>query len=347
MKRLLNTLYVTTQGAYLSRERDTLVVRVEKETRLRIPVHTLGGVVCFGRIACSPALMNLCAENDVTISFLSEWGRFVARVHGPVCGNVLLRREQYRKADDTAVSSRIAAAMVAGKIANSRTVLLRAARENEDEEKVSALRHASNRLASLLKSTQSRCDDEKPIESIRASESEAARMYFAVFDDLILTQKESFIFKGRNRRPPLDEVNALLSFVYTILAHDVTSALESVGLDPAVGFLHSDRPGRSSLALDLMEELRPVVADRLVLSLINRQQVKPSGFHHSESGAVIMDDKTRKKLLVTFQKRKQEEIDHPFLREKCRIGMIPHVQAMLLARHVRGDLDGYPPFLWK
>ena len=343
MKRLLNTLYVTTQGSYLSRDQETVLVRVEKETRLRVPIHTLGGIVCFGRVSCSPALMELCGKTDVAISFLSERGKFYARVEGPVSGNVLLRRAQYRRADDEAVSAEVARAIVVAKISNCRTVLLRAARERQDDAGAKALGDAALHLARLMNALR------KPVclDTARGHEGEAARTYFGVFDHLIRVNKEDFFFRGRSRRPPLDNLNGLLSFLYTLLAHDVRSALETVGLDPAVGFLHRDRPGRPGLALDLMEEFRPFLADRLAVSLVNRQQIKGTGFTASETGAVNMDDETRKTVLVAYQNRKQEEIQHRFLGEKVAMGLLPYAQALLMARYLRGDLDGYPPFLWK
>lgn len=344
MKHLLNTLFVTTQGAYLAREGETVLVRVEKETRLRVPVHTLGGIVCFGQVSCSPPLMHLCAEKNVLISFLSEHGRFLARVQGPVCGNVLLRREQYRRADCPVGSARIARAIIAAKIGNGRTVLMRCLRDYPDGTNANSVRAAATTLGRVLVS----CENvSMSLDEIRGREGEAAACYFGIFDSLITAQKNTFSFTGRSRRPPLDTVNALLSFVYTLLTHDVTAALEGVGLDPAVGFLHRDRPGRPGLALDLMEELRPVLADRLVLSLINRQQVRDSGFSKAESGAVLMDDATRKEVLVAWQKRKQDEVLHPFIGEKVAIGLLPHLQALLLARHLRGDLDAYPALFWR
>ena len=343
MKRLLNTLYVTTQGTYLAREGETVLVRLEQETRLRVPIHTLGGIVCFGQVSCSPALMELCGRSNVLLSFLSENGRFRARVHGPVSGNVLLRREQYRRADDDEASAAIAAAAVAAKIANCRTVLLRAARDRPEDASVPVLDAAARCLADHLAELRRPL----PLDSVRGLEGMAAHAYFGVFDHLITAQKDDFFFRERSRRPPTDNINALLSFLYTVLAHDVTSALEAVGLDPAVGFLHRDRPGRQGLALDLMEELRPHLADRLALSLVNRQQIKGRGFRTTESGAVLMDDPTRKEVLMAYQKRKQEEITQPFVGEKIHVGLLPHVQAMLLARHLRGDLDGYPAFVWK
>lgn len=343
MKRLLNTLFVTTQGAYLCREGETVIVRVEREDRLKVPIHTLGGIVCFGQVSCSPPLMELCGERNVLISFLSEHGRFLGRVQGPASGNVLLRRAQFRCADDIAASAGIARSVVAAKAANCRTVLRRAARDHAGSADSAALLAASAGLNSIIGRLQS----EPSLEVLRGLEGEAARVYFGVFDQLIVAQKPDFCFRERSRRPPLDNINALLSFLYVLLAHDCTSALESVGLDPAVGFLHADRPGRPSLALDLMEEFRPVMADRVALSLVNLQQVKAAGFTKTETGAVVMDDKTRKEVLVAWQKRKSEEIQHPFLGESVAAGLLPFVQALLLARHLRGDLDGYPPFIWR
>ena len=343
MKKHLNTLFVTTQGAYLAKEGETIVVRVEKETRLRLPVHTIGGIVCFGNVSCSPFLMGFCAENGVGISFLTERGRFLARVQGPVSGNVLLRREQYRRADDPQASADVARVLLTGKIANSRTVLQRALRDHGDKIAADQVGFAAKRLNNHLEMLS----QNKSLDSLRGCEGDAAHLYFSVFDHLIVAQKETFTFQEGNRRPPLDNVNALLSFIYTLLVHDIRSALEGVGLDPAVGFLHRDRPGRPSLALDLMEEFRPFLADRLALSLINLRQVQDKGFQKTDSGAVMMTDDTRKTLLVAYQERKQEEIMHPFLDEKVTIGLLFHTQALLMARYLRGDLDGYPPFIWK
>lgn len=343
MKRHQNTLYVTTQGAYLAAEGETVVVRVEQEARLQVPLHMLEGIVCFGRVSCSPPLMGLCAERGVGISFLSEHGRFLARVQGPVSGNVLLRREQYRRADDPQCSARLARAFVLAKVANSRTVLMRALRDHPEADGSAELKRASYLLAQDLGELESQLD----LNKVRGVEGEAAKTYFDVFEHLIVAQKEDFRFSGRSRRPPMDKVNALLSFVYVLLTNDAVSALESVGLDPQVGFLHRDRPGRPGLALDLVEEFRPFLADRLVLSLINRRQVQGKGFNERETGGVVMDDDTRKTVLVAYQERKREEITHPFLEEKTTVGMLVHLQALLLARHLRGDLDGYPAFIWK
>ncbi len=343
MKKLLNTLFVTSQGAYLYKEGETVCVRVNGEDRLKLPVHTIGGIVCFGQVSCSPFLLGHCAENRVAVSFMTENGRFLARVQGPVSGNVLLRREQYRRADDTITSASIARSILTAKIANSRTVLLRAARDHGDKNDSTVLERASESLARIL----SRLNNDLSMDELRGMEGEAARVYFNAFNECITGDRESFFFRERSRRPPMDNMNALLSFLYTLLVHDVIAALEGVGLDPAVGFFHRDRPGRPGLALDLMEEFRPFLADRLALSLVNRRQVNAKGFRKMESGAVQMSDETRKEVIVAWQKRKQEEIRHPFIEETAPIGILPHLQAMLLARYLRGDLDGYPPFLWR
>jgi len=343
MKKHLNTLFVTTQGAYLGKDGETIAVKIEQKTVLRIPIHTLDGIVCFGTVGCSPYLMGFCAEKDVAISFLSEYGKFLAMVKGPVSGNVLLRRKQFRMADNPEVSAQVAGFVLTGKIANCRTVLERCLRDHSEKMDQSSVKKVSNRLSMYIRKELQKDD----LNSLRVIEGDAAHQYFSVFDELIFQQQEAFAFSGRNRRPPTDRINCLLSFVYTLLVHDVRSALESVGLDPSVGFLHRDRPGRPSLALDMMEEFRPFLADRLVLSMINRSQVKPDGFTIKESGAVHMDDDTRKTVLTTYQKRKQESLVHPFLNEKIQIGTLFFIQALLLARFIRGDLDGYPPFIWK
>ena len=343
MKKHLNTLFVTTQGAYLSKEGETVVVRIEREVRLRVPIHTIGGIVCFGNILCSPFLLGFCAERDVAVSFLTEQGRFLARVQGPVSGNVLLRREQYRRADDMYISAQMAKSVLTGKFANCRTVLQRALRDHSGKLNADEVREASKKIGYSLE----RIQQNLPLNVLRGIEGEVSRTYFSIFDHLILSHKKDFTFHERNRRPPLDRVNCLLSFLYTLILHDVCSALESVGLDPAVGFLHRDRPGRPGLALDMMEEFRPFLADRLTLSLINMNQVQKEGFDEMESGAVLMDDETRKTVLVAYQKRKQDKIFHPFIGEKVTIGLLFHMQALLLARCLRGDLVGYPAFIWK
>jgi len=343
VRKLLNTLYVTSQGSYIHKEGETIIVEREQQKVLQLPVHTLGGIVCFGNVLCSPFLLGFCAEHDISISFLTEYGSFLASVRGPVSGNVLLRREQYRIADNSEKSAKIAANIVTGKLMNSRLVMNRAIRDHGDKIDIATIRRASSSIHRLIEEVAIAVN----LDEIRGIEGMAASEYFAVFNQLIVDQKEDFVFNERNRRPPLDPVNALLSFIYTLLVHDVRSALETVGLDPTVGFLHRDRPGRPGLALDLMEEFRPVIADRLVLSLINRRQVAPNGFKKAESGAVVIDDSTRKTVLVEYQNRKQDEIFHPYIEEKIPLGLLFFVQANLMARFIRGDIDGYPPFFWR
>ena len=341
MKKLLNTLFVSTQGAYLAKEGETIIVKVDRKVALRLPIHGIGGIVCFGSVMISPPLMHFCAERNVLISFLNEFGKFLARVHGPVSGNITLRKEQFRRSDDLERSAEIAGNIVIGKIVNAKAVLSRYIRDHqEDNESVLA-------AISRLKENLVVLRDVGNLESIRGIEGESAKAYFAVFDNLILEQKRDFIFSGRNRRPPMDNVNAMLSFVYTLLCHDIEAALETVGLDPQAGFLHRDRPGRPSLALDIMEEFRHPFADRFVLSLINLRKVNNKGFSKTGSGAVLMSDDTRKTLLKAYQERKKEEINHPYLEEKISIGMLFFAQALILARFIRGDIDAYPPFVWR
>jgi len=343
LKQHLNTLYVLTQGSYLAAERETAVVKVGDDVRLRVPLHLLEGIVSFGRVSVSPFLMHRCATRGIGMAMLSAHGKFLARVAGPVAGNVLLRRGQYRRADIEADSTSIARAIVAAKIASSRSVLQRMARDHPDRNG----REAINAGVRSLKSSARRLARQTSLETVRGIEGEAARVYFAAFDHMILVDDTRFRFSGRNRRPPRDPVNALLSFVYTLLTQDIASALDAVGLDPQVGFLHRERPGRPSLALDLAEEQRAFVGDRLVLSLINRRQVRSAGFDVDESGAVTMDEATRKAVLTAYQERKADEITHPFLQEKTTVGMIAHLQARLMARFIRGDLGAYPPFHWR
>lgn len=343
MKRLLNTLYVTTQGAYLCKDGESVCVRIEDQIRLRAPVHTLGGVVGFGQVSASPALLHHLAENDVAVSFLSETGKFLAQVRGPVSGNVVLRREQHRWADDPARTASIARAILLGKLGNARTVIRRRLRDHPDWPGAEALESAALQCASMIE--QVRLTDD--LDALRGLEGDAAHAYFHAFPGMISPRAQGFVFAGRNRRPPTDAVNCLLSFLYTLLAHDVRSALETVGLDPQIGFLHRDRSGRPGLALDLMEEFRPWLADRVALSLINSGELKAKDFETSAAGAVSMKDDARRTLLVAWQKRKQEEIEHPFLKETMSIALLPHVQANLLARRLRGDLDDYPPFFWR
>ena len=343
MRKLLNTLFVTSPDSYLSRDGENLLVLIDGKEKLRLPIHTLEGVVCFGYSGASPALMSLCAKKGVGLSFHNEYGKFLARVSGEVQGNVLLRKKQYKVSENEEESIKIARNCIQAKVLNCKSVLQRAIRDHSDVINISNIEEVTVHLSNSLNQTEK----VNFIDSLRGVEGDAAKCYFSVFDELILKQKEDFYMKSRNKRPPTDFVNALLSFFYTLLAHDVQSALETVGLDPYVGFLHQIRPGRPSLALDLMEELRPVLADRMALSLINRQQIKKKGFSIKENGAVLMDDETRKEVLQSWHKRKQEEIIHPFLQEKIQLGLLPYAQAMLLARHLRGDLDGYPAFIWK
>ena len=343
MKKHLNTLYVTTQGSYLHRDGETVIVKQEDEIKLRLPIQTLKGIVCFGQVSCSPYLMGFCAENDVALSFLTAYGRFLAKVEGPVSGNVLLRRQQYRLADDPIFSARMAQYFLVGKISNTRTALLRVIRDHPEKGVSEKIKPAADRLANYMDKLKAPGN----LDYYRGIEGESAQTYFSVFNEMIFVSKEDFAFKERNRRPPLDRANCLLSFFYTLVMHDVRSALETVGLDPAVGFLHRDRPGRPSLALDLMEEFRIFMADRLVLSLINLKQISADQFDRSESGAFTMNDEARKTVLTAYQTRKQEEIMHPFLQEKVETGLLFHIQALLLARFLRGDLDAYPSFVWR
>lgn len=343
MRKLMNTLYVTSPNVYLSLDGENVVVLQEECEKIRIPLHNLEGIVTFGYTGASPALMGQCAKRDIALTFLTQHGRFLARVVGETKGNVVLRREQYRIADDELRRLQIAKNCIIGKIFNCRSVVNRAIRDHSqriDEELFQTISKQLKNSLSLVKSAES-------LESLRGYEGEAAARYFSVMDEMILQQKESFFFKTRNKRPPLDNMNSILSFVYTLLAHDVAAALETVGLDPYVGFLHTDRPGRISLALDMMEELRPVLADRFVISLINKRMINGDGFEKQENGAVTMKDQTKKEILRNWQERKQDKIKHPFLDETIQWGLIPYVQAMLMARYIRNDMDGYPPFLWK
>lgn len=343
MRKLLNVLYVTSPDAYLSRDGENVVVRVKEEEKFRVPAHNLEGIVYFGHSSLSHALLGMCAEKGICLSFLNEYGRFLARAEGPVSGNILLRKKQYRVSDDKAESAKIAKRFVLAKITNAKSILSRAIRDHAENNDSERLRKVITDLQYLITKVEINND----LEEIRGFEGISAQLYFSVFNELVVAQKEDFCFTERSRRPPKDKVNALLSFLYTLLVHDCRSALETVGLDPAAGFLHRDRPGRPSLALDLMEELRSYLADRVVLSLINRQQVSPESFTISETGGIILKDKARKTVLETWQKRKSEEIVHPFLDEKIEVGLIPYAQALLLARHLRGDLESYPPFFCK
>jgi CRISPR-associated protein Cas1 len=343
MKKLLNTLYITTPDIYLALDGENVIARNNDETSLRVPLHNLESIITFGYSGVSPALMGACAERKIALSFLSGSGRFLASVVGQEQGNVLLRRTQYRMADDEHISAAIARNMLIGKLYNSRWVLERAVRDHEMRVDTERLKTASVSLAKSIEQLR----ETDALDSLRGIEGEAATRYFEVFDELILQEKDKFFFHYRNRRPPIDRVNAMLSFAYSLLASEMASALSAVGPDPFVGFLHRDRPGRRSLALDLMEELRSVFADRFVLSMVNTRQVCATDFLQKENGAMLMKDDARKAFLSAWQNRKQERIEHPFLKEKIEWGLVPHVQALLLARFIRGDLDEYPPFLWK
>ena len=343
MKKLLNTLYVTSENSYLGLDGENIVVYDEKKEIGRLPLHNLEGIVSFGYRGTSPSLMGACAERNISLCYLTPQGKFLARVTGKIKGNVILRKQQYASCKDEAIGLEIAKNCITGKVYNARWVLERAIRDHEMQIDAERVKNASLQLKSSLELIQSA----ESKDQLRGYEGEAASIYFGVFNELILQQKKDFVFRGRNKRPPLDNVNAMLSFVYTLLTNQITAALEVVGLDPYVGYLHTDRPGRASLSLDLIEELRAVYADRFVLSLINKKIVTAKNFTRKENGAVLMDDDLRKKLLTEWQNKKKETITHPFLKEKVEWGMVPYVQAMLLARYLRGDLDSYPVFLWK
>jgi CRISPR-associated protein Cas1 len=335
----LNTLYVVSEGAYLHRDHQSLLVQVLKETKLAVPVHHVDSVALFGPAMASPSAMQLCAESGVAMTFLSQTGRLLARVDAPGSGNVLLRRDQYRLADKPDACAAFAKQFVAGKLQNARQSLLRGARETPSPEEQANLTRASDHLDYNLR----QLENENDLDRIRGFEGDAANVYFSAFSLLLRQQREAFLMNGRSRRPPLDAINALLSFVYALLLHDCVAALTSVGLDPSVGFLHVDRPGRPSLALDLMEEFRTLTADRLVLSLVNRKQVSPDGFKVREGGAVEMSDATRRTVIEAWQARKQEDVTHPLLEQKARIAELPFLQARLLARTIRKDVLVYPP----
>ena len=343
MRKLLNTLYVVNPDSYLALEGETIVIKRDEKTMTRLPFHNLESIVTFGYTGASPALMGACARKNINLCFLNQNGRFLSRIVGKSYGNVLLRKEQYRISDDKVRSCLISKGFIFGKIYNAKWIIERAVRDHELRVDVEKLKTCSVQLSQKLKAANECCD----LDQLRGVEGNAANLYFSVLDNLILQQKEDFNFHERNKRPPQDNVNSMLSFVYTLLANDCASALESVGLDAYVGFLHRDRPGRVSLALDLMEELRGLFADRFVITLINRKEVNARGFIKRENGAILMDEQTRKIILIAWQERKRDIVTHPFLKEKIEWGLVPFIQAMLLARYLRGDLDGYPPFLWK
>ena len=343
MRHLLNTLFVTSEDIYLSLDGENVVANRERQEVARYPLHTLSGIISFSYPGASPALMGACASRDISLAFCTPRGRFLARVNGESSGNVLLRRAQYRAADDPGSCCPIARSMVFGKVYNASWSIERTCRDHALRVDTAALEGASAHLKGLLPQIA----EETSMESLRGLEGASAAVYFGVFDQMILGEKPLFAFASRSRRPPQDAVNALLSFAYSLLAHDCAAALESVGLDAYVGFLHRDRPGRTSLALDLMEELRPCMADRFVLTLINNRMVSRGDFDFRENGAVFLNDGGRRAFLKRWQERKQEVITHPYLKEKLAWGLVPYIQALLLARTLRGDLDGYPPFLWK
>lgn len=343
MKKLLNTLYVTSENSYLSLDGENVVIYDMDKEAGRIPLHNLEGIVSFGYRGTSPALMGACAQRNVSLSYLTPGGKFLARVTGGVKGNVILRGRQYQASMGDEESLDIAKNCILGKVYNARWVLERATRDHGMQIDVERVKHASL----LLKQSLDLILGCASKEQLRGYEGEAASIYFGVFDELILQQRKDFRFQGRNKRPPLDPVNAMLSFMYTILTNHIASALETVGLDPYMGFLHTERPGRASLALDMIEELRSALADRFVLSLINRRIVQGKDFQIKENGAVLIKDDARRAVLSEWQMKKKETLTHPYLKEKVEWGMVPYVQAMLLARFLRGDLDAYPPFLWK
>lgn len=343
MRHLLNTLFITSEDIYLSLDGENVVANREKQEIARYPLHTLSGIITFSYSGASPALMGACSKRSIAMSFCDPHGRFLARTSGENNGNVLLRRQQYRAADDTLESCLISRAMIFGKLFNSRWSIERTRRDHGIRLDVEKLSSVSEQLRQLLPLIM----EQTELDTLRGLEGVGSAAYFSVLDEMILSNKESFFFRGRNRRPPLDPMNALISFAYSMLSYECSSALESVGLDAYVGFLHRDRPGRSSLALDLMEELRPCMADRFVLTLVNNRIIKPGDFETRENGAVFLTDDGRRTFLRAWQEKKRDTLTHPYLQEKIPWGLVPYIQALLLARYLRGDLDAYPPFLWK
>ncbi len=343
MRKLLNTLYVMTDSCYLTLDGENIVIQNGEKTLARFPLHTLENIICFTYKGATPALMGACAERKIGMSFFSPRGAFLARVVGKEYGNVLLRKEQYRISDDDTRSVAYAKNMIVGKVYNSRWSIERTLRDHAYRVDAEKLKQISN----ILYETLPKLDSASGLDELRGIEGKAAEQYFSVLNDMILNQKEEFAFTRRNRRPPLDNINAVLSFAYTVLAGDCANALSSVGLDPYVGFMHGDRPGRTSLALDLMEELRPVLADRFILTLINTKAIQAAHFERQKDNAVFLSDDGRKVFFNAWQNHKKETITHPYLKEKIEWGLVPYVQALLLARTIRGDIDEYPPFLWK
>mgnify|MGYP002644156389 FL=1 len=343
MKKLLNTLYVTSENSYLALDGENIVILAENSEKRRFPLHMLENIMCFSYKGASPALMGACAERKIGLSFFSPNGKFLAGVHGKEYGNVLLRKQQYRISDDKEQGVQYAKNMMIGKVYNSRWTLERTARDHKERVDYESIRKISAELQEGL--LKIRTVDN--IDQLRGIEGELASRYFSVFDELILNQKDDFIFQTRNRRPPMDRVNALLSFAYAVVERECANALRSVGLDPFVGFMHTDRPGRESMALDIMEEFRSILCDRFVLTLINTKTVRKDSFMKGDDGAVLLNDKGRKIFFNNWQNRKRELITHPFLKEKMEWGLVPYIQALLLARTIRGDIEEYPPFLWK
>jgi CRISPR-associated protein Cas1 len=343
MKRHLNTLYITSPDAFIHKEGETFVVELDNKKALQAPVSTIENIVCFGFKPVTPALMAFCAENDIGISYLSRTGRFLARVYGEQKGNVLLRKEQYAVSDSDERSLQIAKNIVAAKIANSRNLLQRHIRNHGEDMDCSGIDSCVKSMARAV----TKVERAATLDELRGHEGECASLYFNCFNSMITCQKEDFIFNGRSKRPPLDNVNALLSFTYMILVNDIRSALETTGLDPQVGFFHRLRSGRPSLALDIMEEFRAYIADRVVLNLLNLKQVTKDDFERKETGEIRLSDKARKEAIIAYQKRKDEVMTHPLLDEKTTIGLLPHIQSMLLARFIRGDIKEYPPFYIK
>ncbi len=343
MRKLRNTLYITTPDKYLFLDGENIVMRAKDDTEIRLPLHNIEDIVVFGGRGASPALMNKCTEENIGLNFMSRSGKFLARAEGAVSGNVYLRREQYRIADNEERSLAIARNFIIGKLYNSRYVIDRAVRDHSLQVDVEKLKSRSELLSQAIL----KCRNVTDIDTLRGIEGESAQLYFSVFDELILQQKDEFRFTVRSKRPPLDNVNALLSFAYSIATGMCTSALEAVGLDPYVGFMHTDRPGRRSLALDLVEEFRAIMCDRFVVSLINKRIIGNDDFDVREDGAVLLSEDGRKLFLTHWQSRKQETVTHPFLKEKVEWGLLPYVQALLLSRYIRGDLDEYPMLLWR
>lgn len=343
MRKLLNTLFITSENAFLSLAGETVCVEIDRKKVGQFPLHTLESIICFSYNGATPAFMGACAKRGINLSFYNPFGKFLCRVVGESQGNVLLRKQQYRLSDEEKTSCIIARNMILGKVFNCRWSIDRTLRDHAIRVNQERCRNAIQYLTNAL----DKIKQEEDLDSLRGLEGESASVYFTVFDELILNQKEEFWFKGRNKRPPLDNVNAMLSFGYTLLANDCASSLEGVGLDSYVGFMHRDRPGRKSLALDLMEELRAVLVDRFVLTLINNRQIRKEHFQTAESGAIEFTDEGKKKFISAWQEHKREQITHPYLQEKIAWGLVPYIQALLLARYLRGDMDGYPPFLWK